>query len=83
MNELNQIDTIYLEGPKGKLEIDPKDKIAKKFAMLFEITCFGKSPQKVAEKYGYTRQRYYQLMEAYRMNGVEGIIGKKPGPKQI
>lgn len=74
-------DFIYIEGPVGKLAIQAQDKLAKKMGMLFEVKCLGKIPEKVAQKYGYTKQRYYQLLDAYQNEGMNGIMNKKPGPK--
>lgn len=79
MADMNE--EIFIEGPVGKLAIQAQDKLAKKMGMLFEVKCLGKSPQKVAKKYGYTKQRYYQLLDAYQHDGVDGIMNKKPGPK--
>jgi len=70
----------FIEGLTGKLEIDFNDKLAKKMGMLFEINCLGKSPQAVAERYGYTKQRYYQILNSFRKEGSEGIMEKKTGP---
>jgi transposase len=70
----------YIEGPSGKFYIDNNDKLARKLGMIFEINCLGKSSKKVAERYGYTKQRYYQILEKFKEEGSEGIIEKKTGP---
>ena len=49
-----------LSGPKGSLPIRKDDQITLKLAMLFEGQCEGLGLIKAAEKFGYTRQRYYQ-----------------------
>jgi transposase len=70
----------YIEGPSGKLSIDNNDKLAKKIGMIFEIHCLGKSSKKVAKRYGYTKQRYYQILEKFKEEGSKGITEKKTGP---
>jgi transposase len=70
----------FIEGITGRLEINFNDKLARKLGMLFEVNCLGKSPQAVAERYGYTKQRYYQILDSFRKGGSEGIKEKKTGP---
>lgn len=72
-------DTILIEGLKGKdFPIDPKDKLAVKFAMLLEGQCTI-GVQEAIKKYGYTEQRYYQLLKSYRHDGTEELLDKKRG----
>jgi hypothetical protein len=35
----------------------------------------------VAHKYGYCRQRYYQLLHAFKQGGLPALQPKKTGPK--
>ncbi|MFH1321283.1 MAG: helix-turn-helix domain containing protein [Bacteroidota bacterium] len=70
---------LYIEG-KRKLPIKPDDKLAVKFAMLFEATC-SIGIAEALKKYGYTEQRFYQLLKAYEEQGTDGLIDKKQGPK--
>jgi transposase len=74
-------DSFTLEGVGGSLAIDPNDEVAKKFAMLYEGQCGGVGPSRAAAKYGYTKQRYFQLLERYREQGTEGLRNQKRGPK--
>lgn len=72
-------DLLIIEGLKGRgLPIDPKDKLAVKLAMLIEGQCtigvYGS-----IEKYGYSEQRYYQLLQLYETGGTGAIIDKKRG----
>ena len=70
---------ILIKGIKEKdFIIDKKDSLSVKLAMLIE----GHSTIGVYEaikKYGYTEQRYYQLLEKYLKEGSQGLIDKKPG----
>ncbi len=53
---------LFLSGPKGYLPIKEDDEITYKLAMLFEGQCEGLGPVKAAKKFGFTRQRYYQIL---------------------
>jgi hypothetical protein len=70
-----------LLGPKGSLPVREEDEITLKLAMLFEGQCEGFGPAKAAEKFGYTRQRYYQILSQFMDQGAEGLKSLKPGPK--
>jgi transposase len=78
--ETTSNDSIGLLGPKGSLSIDPDDKPTIKLAMLFEGQCFL-GPIKAAQKYGYSKQRYFQLLHAYEETGSDALISKKTGPR--
>jgi len=70
----------YIEGTTGKLEIDQNDKLARKMGMLIEVECWGRSAQEVSKRYGYTKQRYYQILTKFKEEGSKGIQEKKTGP---
>lgn len=71
--------SIIIKGIKGKdFKIDPNDNLSMKMAMLFEGHCTI-GVQEALEKYGYTEQRYYQLLNEYNKEGAEGIRNKKRG----
>jgi len=72
---------VFLEGPAGRLVIHADDEVTQKLAMLFEGECLGLGPKKAAEKYGYTKQRYYQLFHAYEQGGSAALKSKKRGPR--
>jgi transposase len=74
-------DYFLLEGTTGSLTISAADEVARKFAMLIEGKCLGLGPTKAAEKYGYTKQRFFQLLDAFEQAGSSGLISKKKGPK--
>ena len=50
-----------LIGPYGQLEISLDDEIIHKFLMLQEGECDGPGPLQAAAKFGFSKQRYYQL----------------------
>ena len=72
---------LNFEGPKNSLPIRTDDVLTMRLAMLFEGQCTALGPTKAAAKYGYTRQRYYQLYNAYLQNGSDALLARKPGPK--
>jgi len=75
------IDYFLFEGPSGSLTISADDEIACKFAMLLEGKCMGLGPTQAAEKYGYTKQRFFQLLDAFQQEGSAALMSKKKGPK--
>lgn len=72
-------DTIIIKGLKGRdFLINTNDNIAVKLAMLFEGQCTI-GVYEAIKKYGYTEQRYYQLLNLYEQGGAKAIINKKRG----
>lgn len=70
---------IFINGIKGKdFVIDKKDSLCKKLAMLIEGHCTI-GVQSALQKYGYTEQRYYQLLRKYEQGGSQALQDKKPG----
>jgi transposase len=49
--------------------------------MLFEGQCEGLGPSKAAEKFGMTRQRYYQILQQFKQYGAQALLSAKRGPK--
>jgi len=70
-----------LYGPAGSLAVREDDEITRKLAMLFEGQCEGLGSTQVAQKFGYTRQRYYQILEQFKNHGADGLKSRKTGPK--
>jgi transposase len=75
------IQTKAIVGDHGTLSVVDGDAISRKLAMLIEGECEGIGPIKAAEKYGLTKQRYYQLRAAYQESGAIGLLSKHRGPK--
>jgi len=70
---------ISIKGIKGKdFVIDQKDRLSMKLAMLIEGHCTI-GVQEAIKKYGYTEQRYYQLLLKYQEGGAQALIDNKPG----
>ena len=74
-----QIDPEGFVGPGGSLPL--RDDISRKLAMLIEGECGALGATKAATKFGFSRQRYYQLRKAYREKGVDGLTNRSRGPK--
>lgn len=72
---------LYIQGKRNNLPVNPNDKLAVKFAMLFEGICTIGVTEAI-KKYGYTEQHYYKLLKAYGDKGSDGLIDKKQGPKK-
>ena len=69
------------EGPSGSLSIAAQDKVGRKLAMLFEGRCLGLGPSQAARKYGYSRQRYFQVLHVFLEGGSAALVDRKTGPK--
>lgn len=78
----NDKNIIQFEGPKGALPIKTNDLVTMRIAMLYDGKCTDLGPSKAAEKYGYTRQRFYQLYNDFLEHGSEALKPAKPGPKE-
>jgi hypothetical protein len=70
-----------LIGPTGQLQVSADDEVTRKLAMLFEGDCCGLGPGRAAQKYGYSRQRYFQLRRAFQAGGAAALANRKRGPK--
>ncbi len=68
-------------GPGGSLPILQEDEVSRRLAMLIEGECEELGPSQAAEKYGFTRQRYYQILADFYADGAEGLRLETPGPK--
>ncbi|MCK4782359.1 MAG: helix-turn-helix domain-containing protein [Desulfobacteraceae bacterium] len=72
---------VFLVGPKGSIPINEDDEITLKVGMLFEGECEGVGASRAARKFGYTRQRYYQILHLFKRQGAWALKSLKPGPK--
>ena len=68
------------EGPQGTLPVLGHDEIAVKLAMLYEGECES-GPSGAAQKFGYSKQRYYQLLHAFLEKGAVALQSERRGPK--
>lgn len=71
----------FLVGPHGSLQIREDDEVTLRLGMLFEGECEGHERTKTAKRYGYSRQRYHQLLQKFKKQGAEGLKHQKRGPK--
>jgi len=74
--------THAIVGDHGMLALAEHDDVARKLAMLIEGECEGLGPVKAAEKYGYTKQRYFQIRKAFEKDGALALLNKVRGPKK-
>ena len=70
-----------LVGSHGQLLIPDQDDITPKLAMIFEAKCEGSRISDIVEKFGYTRQRFYQLLHDFEKFGAIALQNQKRGPK--
>jgi transposase len=70
-----------LVGPAGSISFPDDDEITRKLAMLFEGQCEGLGPTQAARRFGFTKQRYFQLLKAFETHGALALQSKARGPK--
>lgn len=68
-------------GDHGALALRQEDEISRKLAMLIEGECEGLGPIKSAQKYGFTKQRYFQIRKAFTEEGASALGSRTRGPK--
>ena len=70
-----------LIGPSGHLDVRSDDEITRKLSMLIEGECEGLGPTKAAQKFGFSKQRYFQLRAAFTELGAAALQSHKRRPK--
>jgi hypothetical protein len=70
-----------LTGAAGSLLVLPNDEITLKLAMIYEGECEGPGPLEAARKFGYSKQRYFQLRHLLQEQGAIALLSKTTGPK--
>ncbi len=70
-----------LVGTGGLLGVPQDDEITRKLAMLIEGECEGLGPIQAAKKFGFSKQRYFQLRTAFLARGAPALLSQKRGPK--
>jgi len=70
-----------LVGVGGLLPIHEDDEVTKKLLMLIEGECEGLGPLKAAEKFGFSKQRYFQLRKMFEEQGAQSLKSRTRGPK--
>jgi hypothetical protein len=70
-------------GNGGLLAVREDDEISRKLAMLIEGECGKRGPTEAARKFGFSKQRYFQLRAAFNVLGAEALQSHKRGPKTL
>ena len=70
-----------LVGSSGLLLVRDDDEVTRKLSMLIEGECEGLGPNRAAEKFGFSKQRYFQLRAAFAEHGALALRSQKRGPK--
>ena len=70
-----------LVGTGGLLSVRPDDEITRKLSMLIEGECEGLGPSQAAQKFGFSKQRYFQLRAAFAEQGALALQSQKRGPR--
>jgi len=68
-------------GPGGALLVALDDEVTRKLAMLVEGECGPAGPKATAERFGFSRQRYFQLRAAFLERGALALHSQPRGPK--
>lgn len=68
-------------GTGGSLPVPEDDEVTRKLTMLIEGECEGLGPLRAASKFGYSKQRYFQLRAAFAELGAASLQSRKRGPK--
>jgi transposase len=71
-----------LVGEAGVLAVPAGDEVTRKLAMLMEGECQGLGPLRAAQKFGFSKQRYFQLRHAFATEGALALANQKRGPKR-
>ena len=69
-------------GEAGSLPVPPEDPICRKLAMLIEGECTSLGPTRAAQKFGYSKARYFQLRKLFHQHGALALLERKRGPKR-
>ena len=70
-----------LVGPSGRLNVREDDEITRKLLMLMDGECEASGPLQAAAKFGFSKQRYFQLRTVFRESVALGLRSEKRGPK--
>ena len=58
---------------------DPQDKVQVKYEMLRAQAVDGETVTEAAERFGYTRESFYQSQKRLRRDGIVGLADRKKG----
>ena len=71
-----------LIGPAGSLAVAATDEVTRKLAMLIAGECQGLGPRAAAQKFGFSKQRYFQIRHAFLTDGAAARQSQQRGPKR-
>jgi len=71
----------HIQSESGALPISETDEITRKLAMLIEGECGPEGIDRAAAKFGFSRQRYFQIRSLFFQNGGQALLSSKRGPK--
>ena len=63
-----------LVGAGGLLAVRADDEITRKLSMLIEGECEGLGPIEAARKFGFSKQRYFQLRATFAELGAQALV---------
>lgn len=63
------------------MEVRQDDEVTRKLLMLMEGECEAAGPLEAARKFGFCKQRYFQLRAAFAERGALALHSQKRGPK--
>jgi transposase len=72
---------LRFSGPGGARVVSDEDEICRRLAMLMVGQCEGKGATQAAKEFHFSRQHYYQLLEAFEAQGALGLAPEARGPK--
>jgi len=77
-----QLQEIHLDGLIN-MDISPDDPLLWKLSMLLEAAnTKDKTIKEIANKYGYTREHFYVVLNKFKKEGTKGLLPGKQGPKR-
>jgi transposase len=72
---------LRFSGPGGILPVNDDDQVSRRLAMLIVGECEGQGATRASRQFHFSRQRYYQLLAAFRRAGARGLALEARGPK--
>ena len=70
-----------IQSESGSLSIAKDDEITRKLAMLIDGECGSEGIDRVAAKFGFSRQRYFQIRTLFLEKGGHALFSSKRGPR--
>jgi transposase len=61
---------------------DPRDLAQVKYEMLRHVRKDGWSVAQAARAFGFSRNAFYRAQEAFKQNGIAGLMRERPGPRR-